>query len=95
MSNENRQKMQDKHFEVIINNKKTKILNYSIENRSDDLTGEVVKILTIKTKIFSEVFKDKEIQIMISNDGNELKINGTYKGVLLQPGLRNYIYKVE
>ncbi|MEK4978160.1 hypothetical protein [Bacillus sp. FSL K6-6540] len=95
MSNEKKHKKLDKHFDVTINYKKTKILNYLIEHRTDNHTGEEVKVLTIITKIYNEVFKENEILIHISKDGTDVELKGKYKSALLQPGLRRYIYIIE
>lgn len=90
-----RDRLKDKHFQVIINNKRVRILNYKIEATIDDSTDKEVIILTLITKLYSEVFKDKEIQIQIKKNESNLILKGHYKGALLQPGLKRYIYNID
>ncbi|WP_256762451.1 hypothetical protein [Cohnella sp. WQ 127256] len=95
MKKENQHRKLEKHFYVIINNKKVKILNFKIEDRVDDLTGEVVRVMTIITKIQNEILKEKEIQIQISTNETDINFKGKYKGEFSQPGLKRYLYVIE
>lgn len=93
--NRQKQKKIDKHFDIVANGKKAKIINYKLSDHIDEYTGEKSQNIEIITKISNKVFESKSIESVICKDNKELTFNGNWFSTFSHAGLSKYHYKVE
>lgn len=93
--NKKKQNKIDKHFDIIANGKKVKIINYKITEGRDEYSGLMGQNMEIITKISNKVLESKPIECIICKDNKELNFIGSWYSTRSQAGLFKYHYSVD
>ena len=91
-ANRLKQKKIDKHFDISVNGKKAKIINYKISEYVDNYTGEKKQDFEIITKISNKALEDKPVECSFSKDGKEITLTGDWYATRSHAGLYKYHY---
>ena len=92
--NKHKQKKIDKHFDIAVNGKKAKIMNYKVSDYTDDYTGEKGQNMELITKISNKILEGKPVDCIICKDNIEMKFVGNWYTTFSQAGLFKYRYRV-
>lgn len=80
-----------KHFTIIVNDQKVKILKFKKDSVQDRFTSEEIITIELITKMDSPVFGQRKVKIEIED---EPTIIGTFLSHFSQPGLHRYKYRI-
>jgi hypothetical protein len=90
-----RQKKLDKHYSIIVNGNKVKILNYKFNEYIDKVTNDKISTIQLITKISNDVFYSKKIECTICKGNEDIQLTGTFSSALQAVSLFRYTYKIE
>ncbi len=93
--NRKKQNKIDKHFDILANGKKVKIMNYKITECRDGYSGLKGQNMEIITKISNKVLESKPIECIICKDNKELTFIGCWYSTFSRAGLFKYHYKAD
>lgn len=84
----------EKHFNILVNGGKVKILKYKIISHMDAKLKQEYKTVELITKVSDDKLNSKRAEIIIQSDDRTIKLTGTFYGIQSQPGLKRYFYKI-
>jgi hypothetical protein len=93
--NRKKQNKIDKHFDIVANGKKVKIMNYKITEHRDEYTGLMGQNIELITKIQNKILESKPIACIICKDNEELSFTGFWYKTFSQAGLFKYHYRAD
>lgn len=94
-NNRLKQRKLDKHFNIVVNGKTVRILNYKINDVTNHLTNEPGQTIELITKITNGFSDHDKIECVISKENEEVRFTGTWYTTASQHGLKRYCYRVE
>lgn len=84
----------DKHFDITVNGKRVKILNYKISSYEDAIDKREYQTIELITKISNKNLNYKRVNIIIERENNIIEIAGIFRVSFSQPGLSRYQFRV-
>jgi hypothetical protein len=82
-----------KHYEVLIGDQKTKIVNHSITERRRD--GQPTRLLTLRSKLTFPGVSREPVAIEIQEQGRTLRVVGRFDCAMHSPGNYTQVFVVD